>query len=787
MPKTLEQRFDESISGAVVASFDMFDTLVHRTVHSKAIERSVCLRAAEATGLTIGRTAELRDVAWEIVTASSIEAGKDPEARFEDWMSRWAWLMSLEPAAVVADFEALARDLVECELRLEAAALNINDDAVAMVERAKSRGLKVVLTSDMYLEKHHIERLLEAVRMPVTFDHVFVSSEYSLTKRSGRLFRQICSELHLGEGDLSHIGDNRSSDVDGARHSGCGVRAVHYDRKHRVRRQREKEFVWNQFVSTGEAGELLRIASEDFRPEARQGFMAYGHDVYGPVLAPFIKRIAEIAEERNVDRIYFLAREGFLLKMLYDAYVSSVERRRPTVPSDYLCVSRLTTLRATAGLYGLREAALGTVDAMTSVKKALGRVVNDDILLARIAARYGFSELDELFDQFSHPMFHLLVRDAELNARIDTQKSEFRELLGKYLDTIGFDDAKSVLVVDVGWAGQIQESLALFCQETGRPQIIHGAYLATNNVAEHRRRGGMAIIPALADRNVHDYFANSVFRNVDLYETICRAPHGSVVGYANGLPVEAEGEKREVEARDDAMLSKMQKGVALYAAAYFRMAEALAVSAVQTFDTARASLTRLHRFPTPSEVRVHLDVGHVASHWTGDAVEASVRPSFRAAFRHAHWKEAFLRAAYGLAPYAAFVCLSAVRRERVVAVASNPEPIPVRSGWADVPAQPPTQDIEHKAMQAFTDNWLRSDVDDKGIDWEVPNLKHAVVCAALARIHAFRNHYSLRVPASMKVRYWIKKELSISAPKLKTGLLKCRSLASRISSLKGGR
>jgi FMN phosphatase YigB (HAD superfamily) len=730
----------------------------------------------------VERAQELRDTAWEIAASANSSKGYDHEAKFSDWMRQWTWLMSLEAGCTISDTIVLAERLGDMEIRLEAESLRANHDTCGLIELARSVGLQVIVVSDMYLEKRHLATLLNKVGIYV--DEIFVSSEYSLTKRSGRLFQAVSAALNIGHGEIAHIGDNRDTDIAGAAKAGLGIRTVCYDEPCRVKRMRQKEFAWDQYVANGDAGEFIRIAAEDSSTDLRTGFTGYGHDVFGPAISTFIKRVAEIAEEREIDKVYFMAREGFLLKMVYELYQKSLAKNDGAVPAGYLCVSRLTTLKVTSGSYGLREVALGTVHAHTTLRKALGSLVGDNDRLASIAARHGFASLDEQFDQYFHPMFHLLVRDAELNEVIASNRDVARMEMEAYLDGIGFFRDRNVLLVDVGWAGQIQESFDTFLRDTGKKINVFGAYLATNHAAELRRAGGQVIIPAIADRNTKDYYSNSLFRNVDLLETICRAPHGSVVGYSNGTPIEASGEKREVEMQDDPMLAQMQKGVALYAASYFRLAKSYGIAAAQTMSTAKTALMRLHRFPEKNEAIVHQSVGHVASHWIGDKVEAAGPSSLRAQWRATHWKEGFLRETFGLVGLLAFSLLTAARREHSFERSASIQ-YPVLRTTPLKPVEKNTaQAIEEKANEVFTENWLRTDVDSRNIGKPHFRDRHLALAAVLARLHAFRNNYQLQTPATLSVKYAVKRKLFVEYPKARKALSKARSLVRHLRGMK---
>lgn len=80
-----------------------------------------------------------------------------------------------------------------------------------LYELAKQTGKKVIATSDMYLPKNVIEKILE--KNGYYMDEVFVSSEIKKAKWSGDLYKYVLKQLELKPNEMLHMGDNMDSDV----------------------------------------------------------------------------------------------------------------------------------------------------------------------------------------------------------------------------------------------------------------------------------------------------------------------------------------------------------------------------------------------------------------------------------------------------------------------------------------------------------------------------------------------------------------------------------------------
>lgn len=78
-----------------------------------------------------------------------------------------------------------------------------------------ARGQKVYAVSDMYLPKEQIEAMLQKCGLDF-LDGVFVSCEYGVQKRSGKLFKLFLQQTALRPAEVLFVGDSPRADFVGA-------------------------------------------------------------------------------------------------------------------------------------------------------------------------------------------------------------------------------------------------------------------------------------------------------------------------------------------------------------------------------------------------------------------------------------------------------------------------------------------------------------------------------------------------------------------------------------------
>ncbi len=86
-----------------------------------------------------------------------------------------------------------------------------NKDVMELFQQCIERKIKVVITSDMYLDKEIIKTILANAGCN-EYQKLYLSSNENASKRTGNLFRLMLREQGVEANEVLHIGDNPFSD-----------------------------------------------------------------------------------------------------------------------------------------------------------------------------------------------------------------------------------------------------------------------------------------------------------------------------------------------------------------------------------------------------------------------------------------------------------------------------------------------------------------------------------------------------------------------------------------------
>ena len=168
-----------------------------------------------------------------------VTRGAGPRAYREviNAMPPWNWLrarraMLTQPIATISEFHAhfgVRRGPqpahYERLVREGLDAVELYPDSVPTLERARERGLRLALLSNLAAP---YKRPVYDFELDARFDAVVFSCDVGLAKPDARIYELVSARLGLATEALVMIGDTRRDDVRGAR--AAGLHALHIDR-----------------------------------------------------------------------------------------------------------------------------------------------------------------------------------------------------------------------------------------------------------------------------------------------------------------------------------------------------------------------------------------------------------------------------------------------------------------------------------------------------------------------------------------------------------------------------
>jgi hypothetical protein len=454
-----------------------------------------------------------------------------------------------------------------------------------------------------------------------------------------------------------------------------------------------------------------------------------------------VDELIDYAREHEIERVFFLAREGLVLREMYR--LMSEVRADAVPPADYLCVSRIATSYAAMGeYYGLREIiSAAQANARKSVRRLMAPLRFADDELRALAAACGVGDIDAPASYDVSPAFARLVGHPRVAERTREVAAEGRAALHRYLRGRGFFVSRRVAVVDVGWGAQIQENLVLGV--TGEPDApeVHGIYLGANRFAGERRAAGLRVHATLADETRYTWAAGATFDFVQLYEISTRAPHGTVLGYQDGEPLLAEAgtPQRDSEDLEDGRVSRMQRGMLDAARLYAQVNVMLGHDHAAMRRYIATLACRVNRFPHRDEAEFFLRFRNVSNFGVAETLQLGERqPWWRPmqmarAINRALWSEGVARLALGRPGQVVLAVLNAARiRRRLPAQKALPTGLQTRQVCAPAKPDVDAATIEPHAFETMMIGHWRHLMDDPGSSPQVGRRRPAVTWWDLA-------------------------------------------------------
>lgn len=476
-----------------VVSFDVFDTLITRPVaHHGAVLDLVEARLARQlvdeallqSVLAVGGYKRLR-------LDAGVRAMRKAQASGREEFEVPSLLEEMSELAGISREQAVT--LFSHELAVERRLVLPRERGVQLLRAARAAGKRVILVSDTYFDKSFVLELLERAGIS-GFDHLYVSSELGLLKKTGALFRKI-RELE-GSARFLHIGDNRVSDEQMSTREGWTGRHLpavfaRYQDSPSVKRAWARVDLRRSLSSSVLHG---LVASRYGDTPARDGSdfdgdpVRLGFEAAGPMFLAFAMWVLRESERRGDEDIYFLARDGFLVKQIYDRLIAAGFRGPK---SHYLLASRRSLSTASLASREDIHASLRLRFSETTLRAFFADRFGLDVdtLDRRCLADAGFSSWDDrVSDRASERPALSRLLDACAESILDRSRIE-REAMLLYLDSESFRRPSRKSVVDIGHNASLQKALG----DLVGARDLGGFYFATFEGAREVRDAGFDI------------------------------------------------------------------------------------------------------------------------------------------------------------------------------------------------------------------------------------------------------------------------------------------------------
>jgi len=535
-----------------VVSFDVFDTLLTRTFAS-AKDLFVALGTeAAAAGLV---TATPEEFARQRVSAELAARQSAPghEVRHSEIYKTLQETLGLDDRAV--------EQLRALELNLEERALQPVPGRLERVRQERAQADLVLFISDMYLPPAFVKDVLTRHGFSQEGDRIYLSGEARASKASGTLFRHIRQELPVPPISWKHIGDNERADFISPRAEGIGPELVTTTRLNRyemlARGEEDIVGLWRSRLAG--AMRLARLGFPGAQTQ-QQVIWECGSDVVGPLWFAFVEWCLDEASKRGVKRLYFVARDGQIMHRIAGRIVAA---RKIPLDCRYLYGSRQAWHPASIDRFAKEDLEwLLAPTRFLSVQQVFERVgLSLEDFGGRLKAA-GFAEAIWRCNLSPGQRASLggLLLTPDITSAVEKAAVEKRKLVLRYLEQEDVFDGTPFAIVDIGWNGNMQRSLAKLLLVGGRTETsrLTGFYFGLRTV---RKFSDDQVLAAYWPRGPESR-EDIRDENGVMFELFAAADHGSVIGYRteNGR-VMPRLEKQQNEAALDWGLAALQEGV----------------------------------------------------------------------------------------------------------------------------------------------------------------------------------------------------------------------------------
>ncbi len=610
------------VKEADVVSFDLFDTLVVRSVARPvdAFRLAHELFNDRTPHYLTDEVAPVRFAAEVALREEAVAAGTSADAvTLEAIYRRTTDLAGLTPEMTSA--------LAEAELAAERLLLRPVTGMVDLLQFSADEGKPVLVVSDTYLSRAFVEEVLDSIGVPTGYD-LWLSSERQAAKADGSIWAQIVATY--ADRRILHFGDNLVGDVIHPRafqvtaepvtnparayREGSGsTQALNGDWT--FRHLEIDEFRLKNVHRSLVAGLAANQLSGEPGPSAAY---AVGYGAFGPALLGFVQWLHRTATGHGRDHLYFLARDGQVMKRAYEAYWGE-----QALPASYLAASRRL----------LRMPAIGPdltnqdIDFLTQTSWPMTvKDYFDRLDLPEVSAQAA-EHLRSMGLSTSDPG---TAHGAELRAifwRLRTPlvaaAAEERSRLLAYWETVGLLGARRPGLVDIGWHGSLQHATRTVLRLAGLTSDLHGFYFGLHpgrppyagQIAESFVDGAKG-----ADRGLYE---NLIVGSVAPLEFCFTRPEGTALFLSPDPPVAGPAERRggartpiaegwtivrapdQLADEDGQVLEEVQRGAVDFVTDFRQGTSGMprTISRVER-DVATESLVMLLRAPTATAAAV---------------------------------------------------------------------------------------------------------------------------------------------------------------------------------------
>ena len=341
-----------------------------------------------------------------------------------------------------------SKKLIKTEFDTELQIIQENPYLKKVYESIVNHGKKIIIVSDMYWPQEYLKKILYKCGYD-GWTSLYVSCDYEADKRSGRLYDIVKNDISPNT-RIIHVGDNRLSDVLVPQNK--GISSFYYEnvakRGKRYRNTVDSCRSLGESVSNAILNNFLHNGIE-----VVSGLEEFGFSIGGVLVDGFCHWLNEVAEDKKIDKLLFLARDADIIYQSYSKYYMKFD-------CEYVYVSRRAVILLAIKQYPELFVDKVLYEIANEYNLSVGEVLKElhiDCLIDKLSEinvniedKFDFDALKNI-EQLIYK-YKLLI-DSSLTDMFNAAKNYWKSVI---------DDNKTIAFVDVGYNATIYLCLDFF-------------------------------------------------------------------------------------------------------------------------------------------------------------------------------------------------------------------------------------------------------------------------------------------------------------------------------------
>lgn len=409
------------------------------------------------------------------------------------------------------------KQLIELELDCEIKNIKPIEKNINILKSLKNAGNSVILISDMYLTSDMIRGLLVSVDEIFNDIKIYVSNEHNYTKWDGDIYPYIKEKENIEYSNWTHFGDNRHSDIKQAKK--LGIKTIYLKQidnkpyENYALENNEDDFYVQSFIGLSKLARLFnKNKSEKYE---------FGCSLSGPILYNYINFVTNQALSRKIKTLYFVARDGYILKQIADIIIKN---KNLDIKTKYIYGSRLAwRIPDENNIVDYLKYTFDEYQDRSTLKFLAKRLdIDVNILKKHSKIKNEFKILKRKI--LSSILKSLLYDEKSVQLLIKKNKNK-KELLAKYLkQELNLNEDK-IAFVDVNGSGRTQDIIAKMINKFYDGEIL-SFYMFNEASADNSNPYNK--ISYISTIEYHHYFIELFCRNLDGQTLGYTEKHGKI-------------------------------------------------------------------------------------------------------------------------------------------------------------------------------------------------------------------------------------------------------------------